>query len=68
MASLKVRVMLLSTATPVAPSVGLKLDTVGAVVSGAVEIPVGMVMFVAPDTLPEFGTNAAPNVVVANAA
>ena len=32
-ASLKVRVILLSTATPVAPSVGLNRLTVGAVVS-----------------------------------
>ena len=34
-ASLKVSTTLLATATPVAPSVGLKLETVGAVVSVA---------------------------------
>ena len=38
MVSLKVKTMLLPTATPVAPSVGLNVETVGAVVSAAAEI------------------------------
>ena len=37
-ASLKVNTMFLSTATPVAPSTGPKVDTAGAVVSKTVEV------------------------------